>query len=231
EPYCPLMTIRPAILTCPHGAKTAIIGQVERHGAAHTMNGRRSRLGLLLVLLVALTACSLADSDEPVPTVARLDTLPTAIFLTEHAPPAGYQLVNFDPIDARLSERQGWRYLVTGRVEGTFDSTGESANGQVALSVRVDELGEARRGAPDGEGWRSLVTAGVEGTFDATGEAANGQLGLAAPVDGLGEARRVVLRVEGGALSPDDDPRRLEGVRLGNDYYIVDTNGVCSAGG
>lgn len=150
------------------------------------MNGRRSRLGLLLVLLVALTACSLADSDEPVPTVARLDTLPTAIFLTEHAPPAGYQLVNFDPIDARLSERQGWRYLVTGRFEGTFDSTGESANGQLELSVQVDELGEARR---------------------------------------------VVLRVEGGALSPDDDPRRLEGVRLSNDYYIVDTNGVCSAGG
>lgn len=150
------------------------------------MKGRRSRLVLLLALLVALTACSTAGSEEPVPTVARLDTLPTAIFLTEHAPPTGYDRVTFDPIDARLQDRQGWRYMVTGRFEGTYDATGEPANGVLDLSVQVDALGEARR---------------------------------------------VVLRVEGGALSPDDDPRRLEGVRLSNDYYIVDTNGVCSAGG
>lgn len=151
------------------------------------MKGQRLRLPvLLLALLLALTACSLADTEEPVPTVARLDTLPTAIFLTENAPPAGFDRVTFDPIDARLSDRQGWRYEVTGRFEGTFDASGESANGTLDLSVQVDELGEARH---------------------------------------------VVLRVEGGALSPDDDPRRLEGVRLSNDYYIVDTNGVCTAGG
>lgn len=150
------------------------------------MKGRLTGLGWLFVLAIGMSACSNGASDEPVPTVASLDTLPTAIFLTEHAPPPGFERVRFDPIDANLSNRQGWRYVVAGRFEGVFDATGESAEGDLDLVVQADELGEARR---------------------------------------------VVLRVAGGALSPNDDPIRLEGVRLSNDYYFVDTNGVCTVGG
>jgi hypothetical protein len=120
------------------------------------------------------------------PTLSSLDTLPTTVFLTENAPPAGFSLVSFQPIDQNLAARQGWSYTVTGNFDGTFDADGEPARGTFEAEVQANELGEARR---------------------------------------------VVLAVEGSALSSNDSERRLEGVRLSNDYYIVDTNGVCAAGG
>jgi hypothetical protein len=138
-----------------------------------------------LVILICV-ACNASSSDTVIPTEADIVSLATARFLTENAPPPGFGLVNFDPIDANLSAWQGWRYVASGNFEGTFDDTGEPAAGSFEAEVQANELGEARR---------------------------------------------VILRVEGGALSPSDAPRRLEGVRLSNDYYFVDTNGVCTSGG
>ena len=118
--------------------------------------------------------------DEPVPAVARLDTLPTAIFLTEHAPPP--------------------------------------ATGTVA-SIPLTRLSDGRAGAGD----RAL-----RGHLRLDRQSANGQLGCRCKWT-AGEARRVVLRVE---AAPRRTTTRAGGRSpAGNDYYIVDTNGVCSAGG
>lgn len=138
-----------------------------------------------LLMLVALAAC-MPTEDNPVPTVAQLDTLPTAIFLTENAPPAGFSTVHFDPIDAYLTDLNGWAYRVSGEFTGTFAASGDPAAGAFAIRVWGNELAEARR---------------------------------------------VTFEVEGEALAPDAVGRRLEGVRLSNDYYTVDTNGVCTHGG
>lgn len=43
--------------------------------------------------------------------------------------------------------------------------------------------------------------------------------------DGIAPARRVVLEAEGDSFVAE--PRRLEGVRLGEDYYLVDGEGRC----
>jgi hypothetical protein len=146
-----------------------------------------SRVGLLLLLLLGVTSCDLTNQNDVVPpTLASLDTLPTAVFLTQNAPPAGFGVVTFDPIDANLDQRQGWAYTVTGRFEGTFDDDGSPAEGTFSAEVETNETSEARH---------------------------------------------VVLQVEGSALSSDGGARRLEGVRISNDYYIVDTNDRCTAGG
>ncbi|WP_162909250.1 hypothetical protein [Aggregatilinea lenta] len=118
--------------------------------------------------------------------MAHIDTLPTAMFLTQNAPPSGFGEVNFDPIDANLTDLEGWAYRITGSFSGEFVESGEPASGDFEINVWSNELGEARR---------------------------------------------VTLQVRGAALSPDAAGRSLEGVRLSNDYYTVDTNGVCTAGG
>ncbi|MBN1202089.1 MAG: hypothetical protein JXJ20_09560 [Anaerolineae bacterium] len=141
---------------------------------------------LLSFAAVGMAACTPPDSDQPVPTVADINQLPTSIFLTENAPPPGFGEVAFNPIDANLSDRQGWTYTATGRFEGTFAGTDEPAEGTFEAQVWANELGEARR---------------------------------------------VVLQIEGVALSPEEKLLTLEGVRLSNDYYIVDNNGQCTVGG
>ncbi|NLX08407.1 MAG: hypothetical protein GXY36_01990 [Chloroflexi bacterium] len=140
----------------------------------------------LIVLSLAGAACTADPTEEPLPTLAQMETLPTAIFLTENAPPPGFGLVSFDPIDANLGDRQGWFYTITGRFDGEFVESGDEAEGEFEIQVWANELGEARR---------------------------------------------VVLAVEGLALSPDEGVRRLEGVRLSNDYFIVDSGGQCTLGG
>lgn len=137
-------------------------------------------------LIMMIGAACVPREDDPVPTVAQLDTLPTAIFLTENAPPTGFSVVHVDPIDAHLPDRHGWAYRVSGEFAGTFAASGEPAAGTFMIRVWGNELAEARR---------------------------------------------VTFEVEGEALAPDAVGRRLEGVRLSNDYYTVDTNGVCTHGG
>ncbi|MBN1681833.1 MAG: hypothetical protein JW966_16250 [Anaerolineae bacterium] len=144
-----------------------------------------TRAGIVLVLWASAAACSTSESGKPLPTVAEIDQIPTSLFLTENAPPSGFGVVAFDPINANLSDRQGWSYTMSGRFEGTFDVSGDEATGSFKAQVWANEYSEARR---------------------------------------------VVLEVEGSALSPDDALRRLEGVRLSNDYFIVDTNGQCTTG-
>jgi hypothetical protein len=107
---------------------------------------RRVELAGILLIIMAIAGCTSSNSDSGVvPTIASLDTLPTALFLTENAPPPGFGVVNFDPIDLHLSEHQGWTYQVTGSFEGTFDDSGQPAQGQFDVQVQSNEPGQQRR--------------------------------------------------------------------------------------
>lgn len=99
-----------------------------------------------LILVGGLAACNASGgSDEPVPTKADLNTLPTHEYLTANAPPAGFGRVNVDPIEVNLSGHEGWHYTITGQFEGTFDATGAPAAGTLSVDVWANEIGETRR--------------------------------------------------------------------------------------
>lgn len=136
---------------------------------------------------LALTACDLTSpsEDAPIPTLASFETLPTAYFLTQNAPPPGFSTLALDPIERGLTDHPGWAYTLNGSFSGTFDTSGEAAQGTLSVLVQGNELGQARR---------------------------------------------VVLEVSGSAFAPSEEVVRLEGVRISNDYYLVDVNGRCSQG-
>lgn len=101
-------------------------------------------LTLSLVVVGGLAACSTLEQDPPVPTVANINTLPTAIFLTENAPPPGFNLIHVDPVDANLAAHRGWAYTITGTFTGTVDDSGEPATGAVDVRVKANQLGQTR---------------------------------------------------------------------------------------
>jgi len=136
------------------------------------------------LLLVACGQGGQTD-DVPIPTLASFDTLPTAYFLTQNAPPPGFSSLALDPIERGLTDHPGWAYTLSGSFSGTFDVTGDAAQGSLSVLVQGNELGQARR---------------------------------------------VVLEVSGSAFAPGQETVRLEGVRISNDYYLVDVNGQCSQG-
>ncbi len=140
--------------------------------------------GLAGLLLVACGRGEQTD-DAPIPTLASFDTLPTAYFLTQNAPPPGFSSLALDPIERGLTDHPGWAYTLSGSFSGTFDVTGDAAQGSLSVLVQGNELGQARR---------------------------------------------VVLEVSGSAFAPGQETVRLEGVRISNDYYLVDVNGQCSQG-
>lgn len=101
---------------------------------------------LVIVLVLGMGACTVLDSGDTGPTATPLDltVFPTAIFLTENAPPAGFSEVSFNPIDARLASWPGWAYTITGSFDGTFDDNGEDAQGTFTAVIQANELGEWR---------------------------------------------------------------------------------------
>lgn len=110
------------------------------------------RLVRIAILISLISACTTPEDNSVVPTVASLDDLPTTQFLTQNAPPAGFGQVNFDPIDSYLPNHQGWTYIMTGEFEGTFDESGDPAEGSFEAQVWSNELGESRRAVLQVEG-------------------------------------------------------------------------------
>ena len=101
---------------------------------------------LALAMMMAVNGCGLVPSDDaPPPTVASIDSLQTAQFLTVNAPPAGFGRVTYDPLDGSLVERLGWAYAITGSFKGTFDASGDPAVGEFEIQAEANELGETRR--------------------------------------------------------------------------------------
>jgi len=110
-------------------------------------------LAALIALSGLLAACQTGSTSlEPLPTLADIRALPTTDFLTQNAPPAGFDEVSFDPLDRALAARPGWSYAVVGEFDGTFAGTDEPAEGRFTLHVWADELGEARRAILEVEG-------------------------------------------------------------------------------
>jgi hypothetical protein len=134
--------------------------QANRLGKEDTMRCWR-RLGLLTLIAVGLAACGPSGSDAPLPTLVDINQLPTAMFLTQNAPPPGFGDVNFDPIDRFLSDHPGWTYVLTGSFEGTLDSTSEPATGTFEVRVQSNEPGETRRVVLDVSGSAFLEDAGL----------------------------------------------------------------------
>ncbi len=103
---------------------------------------------MLILLLMALTgACSSPERTENRPLPTRVDptTWPTALFLTENAPPAPFGEVDFSTIDRNLAQHQGWAYTVNGVFDGTLDADGEAVHGEFTVRVEGDEPGQKRR--------------------------------------------------------------------------------------
>lgn len=106
-----------------------------------------------LALLLSLAACQAESvTPEPLPTLAEIEALPTVDFLTQNAPPVGFDEVSFDPLDRTLAARPGWAYTIVGEFDGTFVDTGEPVEGHYTLEVWADELGESRRARLEVEG-------------------------------------------------------------------------------
>ncbi len=114
----------------------------------------RMLVSLLVGGLLALSACASSndESNFVMPTLASLETIPTAVFLTENAPPPGFATLALDPIERGLAAHPGWTYTVSGSFEGVFDATGEPAAGTISVQVQGNEPGQTRRAVLEIEG-------------------------------------------------------------------------------
>lgn len=99
----------------------------------------------LILLIVSVSACQPDTTDLPVPTVANIDALATAVVLTENAPPAGFSNVSFPRIDDNLDLLSGWRAELTFEFDGVFSQTTRSANVRTDATIIYNQLGSARR--------------------------------------------------------------------------------------
>lgn len=116
---------------------------------------KHTRFLVTLLLLVAATAVLIVvlvttnsrrgQRLEDIPTPANIDTLATAVILTENAPPAGFAEVRFPKIDANLSSLPGWRYIVTLQFDGVFAGTPRETSASAQAEVWFNQLGSARR--------------------------------------------------------------------------------------
>jgi hypothetical protein len=142
-----------------------------------TLISKLSWLGLISLLLVGCTA------NQPIPTVSSVEMAQTSQYLTQVAPPLGFeQQIAFPHIDDKLSEKPSWRYTASLSFEGVFTGTDEQATGEISAEIFSSEL---------------------------TSE------------------RRVLLNISGPAFGLNGD-RSVEGVRIRNDYYLVDSNKSCA---
>lgn len=148
------------------------------------MTFNASKLGFLIAVLILITSLTACQPDRVVPTVASIESLATETFQTKEAPPAEFQQVQFEKIDASLSAQPAWHAVVTLSFDGTYAETNQPTNGSIAANIYANEL---------------------------SGE------------------KRVVLDVKGDPFGAAADGSTVEGVRIGNDYYLVNQNKICAA--
>lgn len=103
----------------------------------------------LLILLAGLAAgCSSQRGQrlEDLPTPASFESLATAQFLTQNAPPPAYQgPVAYPEVDAGLTALPGWRYIVHLEFDGVFARTPRPASATANAEVWYRQIGSARR--------------------------------------------------------------------------------------
>lgn len=105
----------------------------------------RRFFGLLLLLILILTACNREDGNVPIPTLADPQALQTAIVLTQNAPPPGFESAAFDPIDYNREKLPGTYFEVTVNFEGFFTATSEPTTGAFTLKVTENNLMRTRK--------------------------------------------------------------------------------------
>ena len=137
---------------------------------------------LLACLFIAVLAAGCLPEPKPIPTVTTLEMLRTAQYLTQNAPPPGFERgVQFPRIDDSLSNIPSWHYIVSLSFDGVYAGSEEKAKGMISAEIFSNEL---------------------------SGE------------------RRVLLKASGAVFGSTE--RDVEGVRISNDYYLVDQNKVCT---
>lgn len=101
-----------------------------------------------LMLLLLLAACSGQRGQRPedLPTPASIEGLATAQFLTQNAPPPGYEVpLSVPQVDANLNALAGWRYIVHLEFDGVFANTPRETSATANAEVWYRQLGTARR--------------------------------------------------------------------------------------
>lgn len=113
------------------------------------MTQRLLRILLLVLVLYAAAACNTTRGIRPedLPTQASIESLQTALPLTENAPPSPFNRpqTTFDSIDNHLNELSGWRYVVQLDFDGTFANTPRQTSASARAEVWFNQLGSARR--------------------------------------------------------------------------------------
>ena len=108
---------------------------------------------VLMALVLMLGACGTPETEErPLPTRVDPTTWPTALFLTENAPPVGFGEVDFSAIDRHLEQHPGWAYTMSGVFDGTEDADGDEVHGEFTVQVEAHEPGQKRRVVLSAEG-------------------------------------------------------------------------------
>lgn len=99
---------------------------------------------LFLLMWGVLAGCRERVVTVTLPTPMDINMRATEIVLTREAPPAGFDVVTFNPLDANLAALS-WRAEMTLTFEGVFARTTRTANATSTLMVENNPLTVARR--------------------------------------------------------------------------------------
>lgn len=153
---------------------------------------------VLSVMLLVMSGCE-GLGQTPPPPPHSVESLGTAIALTENAPPPGFEAMALPLIDAGLSELPGYRYMLEMRFEGVLEDSQEAANGHIRAEAWWDGIAPARRVVLDaGGGVFSAEERGLEAVrliddyylVDEEGQC----------LSNVDQTARVVANLEAGAL-------------------------------
>jgi hypothetical protein len=97
--------------------------------------------------LFVLAACRERLAPEDIPTPASIESMATALPLTQNAPPAPYNanVTRFAEINAGLNQLAGGRYTVQLEFDGVYSDTQLAADAQTQANVEFDQVSSARR--------------------------------------------------------------------------------------
>jgi hypothetical protein len=123
----------------------------------------------LLALTLLAAACTTPRGLQPddIPTRASLDSLATAIPLTENAPPSPFAgtVTGFSSVDNGLPDLPGWRYVVQLDFDGVFADTPRETRASAHAEVSFNQLGSARRVLVSSSG--ELIGQSEDASFEA----------------------------------------------------------------
>ncbi len=132
--------------------------------------------------LIAILLAGCVSDTRIIPTASTIQMAQTAQYLTQNAPPPGFERgVQFPRIDDNLSKLPSWHYSVSLTFDGAYTDTQQKVIGSITADIYSNETTDAQR---------------------------------------------VLLKASGAAFGIAE--RNVEGVRISNDYYLVDQNKVCT---